>query len=102
VSEFVRADQVAEAIREWAGRPPSKGDNWHSDFSAYQRLAFESGVLPRRIYAILNDTQRFVTFSIADRLLTAIDRNYLLANGTIEVLQGSGARPPLDHRAEVG
>jgi len=55
-------------------------------FGPMQYLEFHSGLPARRIYGIMRQETKHTSLSIADRLLGAIDKGYLLASGAIPVV----------------
>jgi hypothetical protein len=95
--EVVPTDELAPLLRRWRERydlehdvEHDKGDAVNRDraspFGPIQLLAFETGLNPRAIYRIMEEQTEFTWLSKAEKLLMAIDKLYLLANGEINIL----------------
>jgi hypothetical protein len=53
-------------------------------------IAHATGLNPKRIWVIRTGKQEYVTLDVADRILTGLGLTYLLANGTINVVDRTG------------
>jgi hypothetical protein len=96
-AEVVPTEELAAVLLAWRQRFEREHDSKHATgdqinrdkaalIGPIQYLGEQSGLNRRQINAILNRKTRHTTLRIADRLLGAIDRQYLLATGEIMVL----------------
>ena len=96
-AEVVPNDELAPLLRAWRERYAAQndtdyelGDHLYRDkacvFGPIQYLAWHSGVNPRQINAVLREQTKTTSFANAERLLMAIDREYMLGNGDVSVL----------------
>jgi hypothetical protein len=91
----VNSQDLAPVLDKWIKiwnieRPSQRFSNdeqgWQQEekfISAMDYLESQSGINRRRIYDIVNMRQRYVTLRVAERLLMAIDREYMLKTGEI-------------------
>ena len=96
--EIVEAEPLGEILRAWIVRylaaRPAKAMAVTTDpdystpvahFGPIQWLSFHTGIHIKRTSEICNSKLEFVTFSEADKLLTAIGEEHHLREGTVEV-----------------
>jgi hypothetical protein len=90
--QVVRVSQLAEVLNAWmkrylAERPVNMQGGERYDFMGpFKWLANESGVHPRRISGITNGEFEYIGEQQAFKLLLAVDREYMLMTGEIEIL----------------
>lgn len=96
-AEVVPGYQLAEELQAWckawlAVRPygmfrQGEERNGGADFvGPVQYLAHETGLDVRQISRLCNNEQVTISYTQAELVLMAIDREYLLSNGSIQVV----------------
>jgi hypothetical protein len=105
-AEVVPADKLGQVLKLWinrwlAERDPDRErstDRYYTGngqgfagktpdvMGATQYLSLWTGIDQRQISAITNGERKFVTLKNAEKLLMAIDREYMLSNGEIPVV----------------
>ena len=92
-AEVVLGEQLSSVLNEfreqWYKERPR--DTFRPDKSSIfmgpvDFLVHHSGCSYRKIHGIMKGEYRTVSFSTAEKLLQAIDREYMLSNGTIRIL----------------
>jgi hypothetical protein len=76
----------AERHNDYLGnnfKPPK----YEHEMSPVGVLSFETGINPRRIWAITNEENRTTSLWMADRLLSAMGKEHLLRTGEIRILE---------------
>jgi hypothetical protein len=96
-AEVVPIGQIAAEIRAWVVEhlaemgidEKSNGKNPNGLIGPYQRLSELTSISGRELSAIANEEKsrgKFVGFELAEIILSALDVEYKLANGEIEVV----------------
>jgi hypothetical protein len=94
-AEVVSAELLGKVLLEWEERWYRERDHRESTKPYDERLPItgprkylenEAGVNGRAIYEIVRGRRKYVTLTVAEKLLMAIDREYMLVNGDIPVV----------------
>jgi hypothetical protein len=51
-----------------------------------QYLSEQTGLNPRRVYEVMHQEQKYVSLTIAEKLLMAIDKEYIIDNGELLII----------------